>query len=106
MSSFSSEDLERYHKTYLAARGTFEALAAAYAAKDFRDETARAFATHGFPCRLEFMVHCMERAMEAFPPRIRWIPDADGILDATVCLQAFVTVDGCVKPRVFGEQPS
>ena len=55
MSSFSSEDLERYHETYLAARGTFEALAAAYAAKDFRDETARTFATHGFPCRLEFM---------------------------------------------------
>ena len=97
MSRFSSEDLERYHETYLAARETFEALAAAYAAKDFRDETARTFATHGLPCRLELMVHCMERAMEAFPPRIRWIPDADGILDATVCLQAFVTnVRGCI----------
>ena len=71
MSSFSSEDLERYHETYLAPRETFEALAAVYAAKDFRDETARTFATHGFPCRLELMVHCMERAMEAFPPRIR-----------------------------------
>ena len=97
ISSFSSEDLERYHETYLAARETFEALAAVYAAENFRDETARTFATHGFPCRRELMVHCMERAMEAFPPRIRWIPSADGILDATVCLQVFVTnVHGCI----------
>ena len=97
MASFSSEDLERFHETYLATRETFEALAAAYAAKDFADETARAFATHGFPCRLELLVHCMERAMDAFPPRIRWIPDSEDILDATMCLQAFVTnVRGCI----------
>ena len=77
MSSFSlEEDLERFHEMYLAARGTLEGLSAAYAAKDFRDEPARAFATHGFPCRLELMVHCMERAVEAFSPRIRWIPDS------------------------------
>ncbi len=35
--------------------------------------------------------------MEAFPPRISWAPDPSAILDATVCLQAFVlNVQGCI----------
>ena len=97
MTSFSTEDLERFYDSYMAARGKFEVLAAAYAGKDFRDERARRFARHGFPCRLELMVHCIEGSMEGFPPRISWAPHVGSIEDATVCLQAFVAnVRGCV----------
>ena len=97
MTSFSTEDLERFYDVYLTARGKLDALAAAYAGKDFRDERARGFARHGFPSRLALMLHCIERSMEALPPRIHWIPESDGILDGTVFLQAFVTnVFGCI----------
>ena len=97
MAGFASEDLERYYDSYMAARGKLEALTAAYAGKEFSDERARGFARHGFPCRLALMVHCIERSMESFPPRIHWTPHADGILDATVCLQGFVAnVFGCL----------
>ena len=41
--------------------------------------------------------HMTMSSMEEFPPRISWAPDPFGILDATVCLQAFVlNVRGCI----------
>ena len=38
MTSFSTEDMERFYDSYMAARGKFNVLAAAYAEKDFRKE--------------------------------------------------------------------
>ena len=97
MTSFSSEDLERFYDSYMAAHGKLEALAAAYAGKGFRDERARGFARDGFPRRLALMVHCIEMAMEDVPPRIHWVPHDDSILRATVGLQGFVVnVFGCI----------
>ena len=97
MTGFTSEYLERFYDSYMAARGKLEALTAAYAGKDFRDERARGFARHGFPCRLALMLHCIEMAMEDVPPRIHWVPHAESILRATLSLQAFVVdVFGCI----------
>ena len=93
----SCAELERYYDAQVALRGKYEGLAAAYSGKHFENMEARAFARQGFPRRLELMQHCIESSMEAFPPRISWAPGPFGILDATVCLQAFVlNVQGCI----------
>ena len=95
--SFSCAELERYYDAQVVLRGKYEGLAAAYSGKHFENMEARAFARQGFPRRLELMQHCIESSMEAFPPRISWTPGPFGILDATVCLQAFVlNVQGCI----------
>ena len=102
MASFSAEELERFYESYMASRGKCDAFAAAYAGKDFRDEKARRFARHGFPCRPDLMVRCIEGSMEAFPPRISWAPDFGSILEATMYLPAFVTdVRGCVDNLAY-----
>ena len=96
MTRFPIQDIERPYEVYLAAPDKLDALTAAYVATRFRDERTRAFARHGFLRRLALMLHCIERTMEDLPPR-PWISHAQGILDATVCLQAFVTdVFGCI----------
>ena len=95
--SFTCADIERFYDAREALPGKWPALAAAWSARDFGNEAARAFATQGFPGRLELMQKCIDGAMEAFPPRISWVPDPFMILEATIYLQAFVTnVRGCV----------
>ena len=49
--SFSCAEIERFYDALMALPGKYEALAAAYAGKRFENETARAFATQGFPRR-------------------------------------------------------
>ena len=68
--SFTCAERERYNDALVAMTGQRKALAADYAAQPFKSETARAFATEGFPCRLELMDDCVGHAMEAFPPGI------------------------------------
>ena len=101
--SYSCAELERFYDGLVALRGKYEVLAAAYSGKRFEIAEARAFARQGFLRRLELMQHCIASSMEAFPPRISWAPDPFGILDATVCLQAFVlNVQGCIdNPRSY-----
>ena len=70
--SFSCADNERYNDALVAlAEGKYDALVAAYAGRRFENETARAFASQGFPRRLELMKQCILGSMEPFPPRIR-----------------------------------
>ena len=96
--SFSCADNERYNDALVAlAEGKYDALVAVYAGRGFENESARAFASQGFPRRLELMKHCILGSMEPFPPRISWAPNAYSILDAMVHFQAFaVNVRGCV----------
>ena len=94
--SFTCADMERFYHWDMALTDKREAIAAAYAAQRFENETARAFATEGFVRRLDLMEVCVARAMEAFPPRIHWVPDRFAIQEAVICLQAFVVnVQGC-----------
>jgi len=94
--SFTCADMERFYEWDMALSGKREAIAAAYAARRFENETARAFATEGFVRRLNLMEDCVARAMEAFPPRIHWVPDRFAVREAVIYLQAFVVnVRGC-----------
>ncbi|MCY4558915.1 MAG: hypothetical protein OXF79_21580 [Chloroflexi bacterium] len=89
--SFSCADNERYTDSLVAlAEGKYDALVAAYADKSFENESARVFASQGFPRRLELMKQCILGSMEPFPRRISWVPSPFGILDAVIHLQAFV----------------
>lgn len=95
--SYSCANIERYYDAQMGVHGQCEALSAAYAGLCLRNETARAFARKSFPRRLALMEQCIGGAMEAFPPRITRTPDPFAILDATICLQAFVlNVQSCV----------
>ena len=95
--SFSCADNERFNDALVAlAEGKYDALVAAYAGRRFENETAREFASQGFPRRLELMKQCILGSMEPFPPRISWVPSRFDILDAVIYLQAFVVnARGC-----------
>ena len=95
--SFSCADNERFNDALVAlAEGKYDALVAAYAGKRFENEAARAFASQGFPRRLELMKQCILGSMEPFPPRISWAPSRFNFLDAVIHLQAFVVnARGC-----------
>ena len=94
--SFTCADMERFYDWDMALTDKREAVAAAYAAQRFENETARAFATEGFVRRLHLLEDCVARAMEAFPPRVHWVPDRFAVREAVIYLQAFVVnVQGC-----------
>ena len=94
---FSCADIEQFYDALLAVDGRYEALAAAYAGLRLQDDTARTFASAGFPRRLDLMNQCIGMAMEAFPPRISRAPDPFFIRLAVIGLQAFVlNVQGCL----------
>ena len=94
--SFTCADMERFYEWDMALSDKREALAAAYAAQRFENETARAFATEGFLRRLQLMEDCVARAMELFPPRIHWVHNRLAVREAAIYLQAFVVnVQGC-----------
>ena len=101
--SFSCADNKRYNDALVAlAEGKYDSLAAAYAGKRFENETAREFASQGFPRRLELMKQCILGSMEPFPPRISWVPSPFNILDAMIYLQAFVVnARGCTDNLAY-----
>lgn len=101
--SFSCADNERYNGTLVAlAEGKYDALVDADANKGLENESARSFASQGFPRRLELMKQCILGSMEPFPPRISWVPSPYNVLDAMIHLQAFaVNVRGCVDNLAY-----
>lgn len=94
---YTKENLDRLWNSYDTVRGKYDDLKTRYLTKRFEIEQAREFANHGFCRRLGILVHCIDGVFKALPPDLDRRPERGQILDATVCLQAFVlNVYGCI----------
>lgn len=90
MAIFSRDQLQALEESYATLYVRYTALAESYIAFDFKTEHAREFATHGFLRRVSTMHHCIERVFYLIPSDRDIVPKKSTLMDATVCIQAFV----------------
>jgi hypothetical protein len=87
---FSNEQLQVLEESYATMRARYIALAGSYRAFAFQTESAQEFAIGGFLRRVDTMHHCIARVFELISPDRDITPDKPTLMDATVCIQAFV----------------
>jgi hypothetical protein len=87
---FSAIQLETLEERYATLYARYSALAGSYASFAFKTDPAREFATQGFLRRVSTTHHCIERMFNLIPLDRDIRPDKPTLMDATVCIQAFV----------------
>jgi hypothetical protein len=87
---FTAESLRVLADSYATLQRRFDALAEAYALYEYRTKPGKEYATHGFLRRFSTMQHCIERVFDLLPPELDELPKQAILMDATVCIQAFV----------------
>jgi hypothetical protein len=87
---FTRIDLLALAGNYETLQRRFDALADAYAHFPYQTKGGKEYATHGYLRRFSTMHHCIERVFELLPPELAALPDQGVLMDATICIQAFV----------------
>ncbi len=87
---FSTNVLQTLAENYAGLQERFNALAETYAGFQYQTERGREYATHGYLRRFSTLNRCIERVFELLPPEQDPLPEHDDLIDATICIQAFV----------------
>jgi hypothetical protein len=87
---YSEKAVLDLRKKYSTVDARFNELMQRFISRDYRDERAREFATHGFPRRLKTMVRCIQNVFSIISPDRSDIPTRDEVTDVTINIQSFV----------------
>ena len=87
---FSPNVLQTLAENYASLQARYNALAESYAVFQYKTERGREYATHGYLRRFSTLNRCIERVFELLPPEQEASPGYEDLIDATICIQAFV----------------
>ena len=90
MAIFSRDQVQVLEEGYDTLYARYTELAGSYKSFAFQTEGAQEFAIGGFLRRVDTMHHCIERVFNLIPPDRDITPDKPTLMDATVCIQAFM----------------
>jgi hypothetical protein len=87
---FAPNVLHTLAENYASLRARNDALTESYAVFQYKTQHGQEYATHGYLRRFYTMTRCVERVFALLPPEQDALPEGDTLIDATICIQAFV----------------
>jgi hypothetical protein len=90
MPYFDQDNLERLAEVFGTIADKEQDLREAFIVRAYESEAAKEYATHGVGRRLSLLAHCIEQIFTRLPPETDDVPPREVLLDATICIQAFV----------------
>jgi hypothetical protein len=90
MPIFSPDVLQTLAENCASLRARNDALAESFLSLKYNNSLGREHATHGYLRRVSIMTYCVEKIFTLIPPERDALPDDDLLIEATICIQAFV----------------
>tara|TARA_B100001989_G_C24496915_1_gene442688 strand:- start:276 stop:1052 length:777 start_codon:yes stop_codon:yes gene_type:complete len=87
---YKDKQVKEMNEALLEIESRFKSLLRGYLSYEFKNKTAKEYATHGLNRRLETMLQCIKNVFEHCPPDGTNIPSKNELNNATIAIQAFI----------------
>jgi hypothetical protein len=95
---FSDQTIDELYYGWRSLDAMANRLLELFVARDWANDRAKEYATHGLSRRIYNLKRCIDRVFELLPPERDAVPNREDALDATINIQAFtLNAFGCLE---------